>query len=134
MAGIGSRHRVAICVFADANACDDLIATLKARSVGISMDVHDGPYSRLERDLAEGPKRAHAARPGWVLHLVRLGTSRTTARSKGFRMADGHWILVIRLIDAAHEQRILSELLASNALSVQVRDLEEQDLRCFFLP
>jgi hypothetical protein len=117
------KRRMAICAFSDPTTLARLTQSLQAEMVALSSVV----AGQGQPDRAPLPVFAEvrSGESGWsdFLETVRLQTSPAIAHRLAGEFPAGYCLLVIVLNDAIHEARILQQILANGALSVQIHDL-----------
>lgn len=117
-------RRVAICVLADTDHYTDLMTRLHEEDVAMSV-LAARPLQKEGGDGPESDSCATGIASDWAtfLEIIRRGTTPAVAKRLGLELTAGRRLLMIALSDVDQESRILSEILAGGALSVQVHEL-----------
>jgi hypothetical protein len=116
---------MAICSFADTAMLARLTQALQAEKVALSSLVAGQEGHRIGRVPLPVFAEVTSGESGWAdfLETLRLQTSPAIAHRLAGELPAGHCLLVIVLNDATQEARILQQILATGALSVQIHDL-----------
>jgi hypothetical protein len=121
---MANQRRMAICAFADTALLPRLTKTLQAEKVALST-LASGEGAGAARIPLPVFAEIVSGQSGWAdfLETVRRQTSPAIALRLAGELAAGRCLLVILLDDAPQETRIIKEILAGGALSVQIHDL-----------
>lgn len=121
---MANKRRMAICAFADTAILLRLTKTLQAEKVALST-LAVGEDAGATRFPLPVFAEIVSGQSGWAdfLETVRRQTSPAIALRLTGELAAGRCLLVIILDDATQETRIIQQILAGGALSVQIHDL-----------